>query len=314
MSVRILLLCAAERGLRVLEKLATLVPADGLIVCSFREEKVEPPFLDGIRGRALALGARFYETRDVGRLPDPVLEEADLLIAVSWRYLVPPKVFTRLRLGAYVIHDSLLPAYRGFAPTVWALINREKEVGATLFAMTEGVDAGDIVDQRRIPLGDDDRIAEVMQRMTAAYLELLEANLKGLLSGTPPRTPQNHAGATYTCRRLPEDNLIRWEAPTEETYALIRAVSRPYPGAFTWLEDRRMVAWDARRVDAGRYVGRVPGRVVEVVPAVGAIVLTGDGALLLTESQLDGDEPRNASEILTRSGMTLRPRAAPGVA
>lgn len=295
--MRTVLLCATSRGLRVLDRLVALAPDDDLVVCSFPEEPGEPPFLEAIRERALSSGARFYETRRA--IADEVWAGGtDLLLAVSWRYLIPSAAFARARRGAFVIHDSLLPAYRGFSPTVWAVANRERETGATLFAMSEEMDAGEIIDQRRIPILEEDRIGDVMMRVTEGYLDLLEGNLTALRTGTVRRMPQDHARATYCRRRVPSDNAIRWEAPTDQVYALIRAVTRPYSGAFTRLGDRKLTVWEAQRADAGEGSHYSPGVVVRAVPGAGAIVRTGDGALLLTEVQLEGDGPRNACGVL----------------
>ncbi len=305
---RVALLCATRRGLLVLRRLVELLPDADLLVFSFREEPGEPPFLDEIRDCATAAGARFHETRNVGSTALAGLwesEPVDLLLAVSWRYMVPPRVYERARRGAFVFHDSLLPTYRGFAPTVWAIVNGEAQTGVTLFHMVEGVDAGDIVDQQSVPIGPHDTIAELLERVTAVYVELLGRNLHALLDGTAPRRPQPHELATYTCRRSAEDNRIDWRAPTRATYDLVRAVTRPYPGAFTTLDGRRLRVWDARPArDGQRYVGRVPGRVVAVEDE-GVVVLTGDGALLLREVQLDDEAPQRAAALLKPPSTTL---------
>ncbi|MGC8874797.1 MAG: methionyl-tRNA formyltransferase, partial [Chloroflexia bacterium] len=299
-----------RRGYRFLQKLLALKPDAELIVFSFREEPWEPPFMDDIRELAESRGHRFYEARNVGSRRWQVFWEAtpvDLMLVVSWRYRVPPAVFRRPRKGTFVWHDALLPAYRGFSPTVWAILNGEDQTGATLFEMAEEIDSGDIVDQERVPIGPDDPIRVVMERVTEAYLVLLERNLAKLLAGTAPRHPQDPAQATYTCKRLPQDNRIDWSASTKQIYNLIRAVSAPYPGAFTYLDGHKMIVWAARRLEhAPRYVGRVPGRVVEVRPGEGSVVLTGDGALLLTEVQLEGMPPMCASEVLISLSQTLR--------
>jgi methionyl-tRNA formyltransferase len=294
--MRIVLLGATKRGLRVLERLRDLAPHDDLLVCSFREEPVEPPFLDAMRDLAERSGARFFQSRNVATL-DPLWETpVDLLLAVSWRYLLPPAVYQRARLGAWVIHDSLLPAYRGFSPTVWAIANGETETGATLFAMSEEVDAGDIVDQRRVPIGADDRIGAVMDRVTEAYLELLSANFEGLRKGEAPRRPQDHTLATYCRRRTLDDNAIAWSAPASTVYNLIRAVTRPYQGAHTYLGGRRVTVWDAEPA-GGEGAGAEPGTILRTIPD-GVLVRAGDGALRLTELQLEGEPVRPASQIV----------------
>lgn len=307
--MRIVLLCATERGHRFLKKLAALAPDAELIVFSFREEPTEPPFLEDIRQATEALGGSFYEAKQVGadRWRDfwettPV----DLLLTVSWRYLIPRAVYERARLGAFVFHDSLLPAYRGFSPTVWAIVNGEDHTGVTLFHMADSVDSGDIVAQQRVGIAPDESIDAVLENVTQAYLSILKSYLPALMDGSAPRIPQDHEAATYTCKRLPEDNVIDWHAPTSRIYNLIRAVSAPYPGATTQLHGMCLHVWHAERLrDNKRYVGRVPGRVVEVVPGRGAVVLTGDGALLLTEVSLGSGPRQTADTILNRLSHTL---------
>ena len=133
--MRIAVFCATRRGYRFLEKLRALLPDADLLVFSFREEPWEPPFLDNIRQLTVEYGGDFYESKQVGaaRWADLWNETPiDLMFAVSWRYIIPAAVYEQARLGAYVFHDSLLPDYRGFSPTVWAIINGQNHTGVTL--------------------------------------------------------------------------------------------------------------------------------------------------------------------------------------
>jgi methionyl-tRNA formyltransferase len=304
--MRIALGLATQRGVRCLHKVAELAPEAELVVFAAPELPGEPAFVDDLRLACQERGARFEETRDLGaaRFGD-TWAEVDLLLLVHWRALVPPGVHGAPRRGSYVFHDSLLPEYRGFSPTVWAMINGEDHVGASLFEIADDPDTGDLVDQERVEVGPTETIAEVFPRVTEAYLLLLERRLGQLLAGTAPRVPQDHARATWACKRLAEDNLIDWSAPTQRVFDLVRSVTRPYPGAFTSLRGRRLIVWRARPVDHRVYAGRVPGRVVEVLPGKGCAVLTGDGALLVEEVQLEGEEPQPAHELLTRLACTL---------
>src|SRR6266446_1145495 len=130
--MRIVLLCATHRGLLLLQKLRQLAPEAQLTVFSFREAACEPPFFEAIRQQTLDFGGTFFEARRVGGEKWKSFWEAtpvDLMLMASWRYLVPADVFTRPRLGTFVFHDSLLPAYRGFSPTSWAIINGEDHTG-----------------------------------------------------------------------------------------------------------------------------------------------------------------------------------------
>jgi methionyl-tRNA formyltransferase len=308
----IVVCCATHRGLRFLEALRALRPDAEIVVFSFREEPHEPPFLAQIGAFCEAAGYRLFEARKVGSEPwmdfwrnTPV----DLLFTVSWRYMVPRHVYERTRIGAYLFHDSLLPAYRGFSPTVWAILNGEASTGVTLIRMAEAIDAGEIVDQESVPIGPDDTIAQVLERVTATYLQVLERSLPALASGQPPLRPQHQQAATYCCRRLPEDNEIDWQRTSRQVHDLVRAVTRPYPGAFTFLEGRRLIVWEAGLIAPPRYVGRVPGRVVEI-RSDGVVVLTGDGAVLLRRVQLEGGPETPASDVLNRTSMTLRSRGA----
>lgn len=307
--MRIALMCATQRGYLFLKKLLQLAPDTEIIVFSFREVAWEPPFVDDIRTLAESNGCQFIEARSVASKQLAEFWDStpiDLLISVSWRYLIPRHIYERAKLGAFVFHDSLLPVYRGFAPTVWAIINGEDHSGVTLFEMAEEVDAGDIVAQRRVPIGEDETIADVMERVTQTYLDLLEENLPNLLTGNAPRTAQDHSLATFTCKWTPEDSEIDWAQSTERIYNLIRASTKPYPGAFTTFKGQKLTIWKAERVsDTRPYVSQVPGRVVEIYPGKGTMVLTGDGRIMLTEAQLGNGEVVCADAILKSVNDTL---------
>lgn len=308
--MRIALFCATRRGYRLLQKLIQLAPQADLVVLSFKEEIWEPRFLDDIHALAEKHGAHFIETKQVGAERWQSFWEStpvDLMFAVNWRYIMPPSVFDRARLGTYVFHDSLLPAYRGFSPTVWAMMNGEDYTGVTLFKMVEDYDRGPMVGQARVPIASDETIDVITDRVTEAYLGVLETHFEALVSGTPTLTPQDESCATYTCKLLPEDFGIDWSWPTERIYNLIRAVTKPYAGAYTTINGQNLTIWAAKRLpETPRYVGRIPGRVIEILPGQGVKVLTGDGVLLLTHVQLEGQYAAPADEVLNRISFTLR--------
>ncbi len=307
--MRILLLCATRRGYLFLEKLAELLPRSELIVFSFREELREPPFVDDICDLTLAVGGQFVEIQrtDVSlRSHFQKYAPIDLMLVVSWRYLIPSGIYGLPRKGTFVFHDSLLPEYRGFSPTVWAIVNGEDHTGVSIFEIAEEVDSGPIVDQEHVPIGPDENIATVMERVTQTYLALLERNLLGLMNGTAPRRAQDHSRATYTCKRLPEDNLIDWRGSSRSIYNLIRGVSSPYRGAYTYLRGQELRVWSAHRPRNPRtYVGGIPGRVTEVRTGEGTVVLTGDGSLLLKQVQVEPGKIVPAADFLSRGGQTL---------
>ncbi|MDE2750889.1 MAG: methionyl-tRNA formyltransferase [Chloroflexota bacterium] len=307
--MHIVLFCATNRGYRFASKLFQLGQGHKFTVFSFRETAWEPPFLEKIRSLTLGQGQRFIEARNVAH-PDlqSFWREApiDLILIASWRYLVPESVYSRARQGCFVFHDSLLPKYRGFAPTVWSIINGERETGVSLFRINDRMDAGDIVEQRRISISETETIAEVMERLTELYLELAERRFDSLLEGNVSSYPQNHDEATYTCKWTPEDALIDWRKSAREIFNLIRATGKPYPGAYTFLGNRKLTIWSADLPSMpGNYVSYAPGRVLESQPDGGATVLTGDGVIRLQTVQLDGEPIVNAGCMLTSLSLTL---------
>lgn len=298
--------CNTRRGVRVLEALGELIHCP-VHVASSPEDPWEPPYRSAIRDLCSHRSWSFTETTDVrrGRIGAALAERhVDVLLLVVWRFLVCREVRDLARAGTFVFHDSILPAYRGFSPTVWALVNGEREVGATLFEAVDAVDAGPIIDQERVTVASDAYITDVYNDVTEAYVRLLRRQLQAMLEGSAVRHPQNEALATYTCKRVPDDNRIDWSGPAQRIHDLVRGVSHPYTGAYTHFEGRVLRVWRAHAVSGfPTYVGRIPGAVVER-DAQTAVVLAGDGAVRLETVQLEGHPVANAAEVLR--GLTNR--------
>jgi methionyl-tRNA formyltransferase len=184
----------------------------------------------------------------------------DLLFSFYFRHLLPQEIVSIAPRGAFNLHGSLLPRYRGRAPVNWAVALGEKETGATLHVMSPSADAGDIVDQEAVPIGPDDTALEVQKRVTQAGLKLLERRLSELANGTAPRRRQEESLATKFGRRTPEDGRIDWTRPAEEVHNLVRAVTHPYPGAFTDIFGSRTFVWKSRVPHLGAH-DNFPGQV-----------------------------------------------------
>jgi methionyl-tRNA formyltransferase len=299
--LHIILLCATERGLKFLERLRTLCPDDRITVFTFNEEPWEPRFVEKIR----AVGERermevFVNKNVMARDCEGVWNDSiDLVFIVHWRYILAMRAVGKVGLATVVLHDSLLPAYRGFSQTVWAMIVGEQRCGVSMCHLSESMDAGDLIDQVEVAIGPDETIAEVMEKSTFGYLTLLERNIELLKRGLAPRRAQDRSLATYTCRRLPSDNLIDWRQPTRSIFNVIRATSHPYPGAYTFYQGKRMRIWMAERESVTRrYVGAIPGRVVEIFDRKGIAVLTGDGTLLVRTIQMEQESEVCAADVI----------------
>ena len=295
-SPSVCVLAATERGRRVLERLLELAPNVRLTVFCFKEEDDEPPFYDNIKSLVLNVQGCFYTAKNVG-LPryEHVWEEigaVDVLLCVSWRFMVPEQIYKQARIGSFVFHDSLLPAYRGFAPTVWSIVNGETKTGASLITMSSEVDAGDIISQKSVTIKPTDTIKEVMTAVTDTYIHILEQNLSSLLQNSFNRRPQVHAHATYTVKRVREDYLIDWTKSALECYNLVRASTTPYPGAFSYLDgkEHKILAADLR--ETHRLIVDSPGRVYRcttLAGCAGVSICCGDRKCLFVQKvEVDG--------------------------
>src|SRR6266550_7090845 len=183
----------------------------------------------------------------------------------------------------------------------------ERETGVTLHYMEAKPDRGDIVAQRAVPIADDDTALSLNRKLGEAARALLRATYPLLAAGTAPRIPQDHARATRFGGRCPEDGRIAWHEPARRLYDLIRAVTAPYPGAFTTYRGERLFVWWARPLDPGARVG-APGEVMEIRPGAGVVVAAGSGALLLERVQLAGRDEQRADELAVRTGLVTGER------
>lgn len=165
--------------------------------------------------------------------------QPDFIFSFYYRSMLGAAILRSARLGALNIHGSLLPKYRGRAPVNWAILNGERETGATLHYMVERADAGDIVDQLAVPILADDDAREVFGKVTAAAEIVLARSLPGLIAGDAPRRPQVIEPGQYFGRRKPEDGRIDWSQPAARVHDLVRAVAPPFPGAFTEVDGRK---------------------------------------------------------------------------
>ena len=200
------------------------------------------------------------DPRDPAALARIEAAKPDLLLSFYYRGILPDALLRVPRLGAFNVHGSLLPKYRGRAPVNWAVLRGEKETGATLHAMTSKADAGEIVDQEPVPIGPDDTALEVQGRVTAAAVKVLARRIDELKAGSAPRRPQDEAAATTFPRRRPEDGHIDWTHSAEEVHNLVRAVTHPYPGAFTEIFGGETHIWKTKLPQLGAH-DNFPGQI-----------------------------------------------------
>jgi methionyl-tRNA formyltransferase len=215
----------------------------------------------------------------------------DFIFSFYYRNMIKPEVLEIPRRGALNLHGSYLPKYRGRVPVNWAVINGETETGATLHYMVEKPDAGDIVDREKVVISFTDTAFEVFTRLTDAAVTVISRAFPLLVSGTAPRIPMDLKAGSYFGGRKPADGLIDWTKSAVQIYNLIRGVTHPYPGAFTYLDGKKVVIWSAWPVEG---VGE-PGRVVSTKPL---LVGAGDGLLEIRSLQVEG-KPEMSADLYT---------------
>lgn len=221
--------------------------------------------------------------------------QPEMLFSFYYRHILSRDIITLAPKGAFNLHGSLLPAYRGRAPINWVLINGEKQTGLTLHCMTEKVDAGDIVTQQKISISASDNALSLYKRMTELTSEMMNKILPAIIAAKYTLSKQDHSLASYFGRRTAADGEIKWANDALTINNLIRAVTEPFPGAFSFSGDRKVILW-AARADQKTY-GVSPGTIVSTKPltiacAQGSIIVHAgqtENGLYLGGNQLASD-------------------------
>lgn len=263
---------------------------DVALVVTHRDHPGEKIWFQRVADTAAELGLPFVYAEDLddaARLAAVAAASPDLIFSFYYRSMIPMAVLRLASRGAYNMHGSLLPKYRGRAPTNWAVLCGETETGATLHQMVERPDAGSIIDQSSVPILPDDTAEIVFDKVTVAAEQVLWRSLPLLLAGQATGRPNDLAQGSYFSGRRPEDGRIDWSQPAAQVYNLIRAVAPPYPGAFTEVAGKRLVIGAARRWPAARPVAADPRRLGLQVVGGQMVGLCGDGGVIDIRQLLD---------------------------
>jgi len=215
--------------------------------------------------------------------------QPDFLFSCYYRHMLKKPLLDLPRLGALNMHGSLLPRYRGRCPVNWVLIHGETETGVTLHYMEVKPDKGDIVAQKRVPITPEDTALTLFARMTAAAGELMAEIYPALRAGQAPKISQDQGQASYFGGRRPQDGQIDWQKGAQEIYNLVRAVTHPYPGAFTFLQGRKLFIWGGRPLAAQTSPEAARGQITACLPGEGLLVATGEGNFLINQAQWAGE-------------------------
>ena len=240
---------------------------------------------------AARLGAQLHETRDINaeetldavRALDP-----ELIFVVGWSQLVNDPFIALAQEGVLGMHPTLLPRHRGRAPIPWAILSGLARTGVTLFEIVDATaDSGAIVGQAVVDIAPDETATTLFDRIAEAHVELIRECVPMLLARTAPRQPQNPSRASSWPKRSPGDGIIDWEARAPYLYDWVRAQTRPYPGAFTFLGDEKVIVWGARPVELAE---SAPAGTIVATRPEGPVVACGEGGLLLDDVETRAGE------------------------
>jgi methionyl-tRNA formyltransferase len=237
------------------------------------------------------LDAQLHETRDINaaetlgavRALDP-----ELIFVVGWSQLVRDPFIELAREGVFGMHPTLLPRHRGRAPVPWAILSGLARTGVTLFEIVDATpDSGAIVGQAVVDIEPDETATTLFDRIVDAHVELIREYVPQLISRTAPRIQQDPTRASTWTKRAPADGIIDWETRAPYLYDWVRAQTRPYPGAFTYLGAEKVVVWKARPVELDEVA---PAGTIVAARPEGPVVACGDGGLLLEDVETGAPE------------------------
>jgi methionyl-tRNA formyltransferase len=216
--------------------------------------------------------------------------EPDIIFSFYYRSMLSKEILGIPARGAYNLHGSYLPFYRGRCPVNWVLIKGERYTGVTLHEMVEKPDAGEIVSQQKVEIVEEDTALTLFQKLEKAAEAMLADVLPRMIRGGFPKVPQDLSRGSYYGGRKPEDGRISWKVSASEIYNLIRGVTRPYPGAFCYLGEKKIIIWwGLPQVEEPTDLGRI--NIVDSQVLIGAC----RGSIELVDVDIDGSTLRKKS-------------------
>lgn len=219
----------------------------------------------------------------------------DVVFCFGWSELLKLELLRIPKMGVIGYHPALLPQNRGRHPLIWALVLGLRETGSTFFFMEKGADSGDILSQRKVRISYQDDAASLYIKIASSAAQQLTEFLPLLKGNKITRVKQNNTKATYWRKRTINDGVIDWRMPSFSIYNLIRALTRPYPGAQFIYRGREIKVWNAQEIKFPRYANVEPGKVVHAYSKKKFLVKAGDNCILI---KVDVDLPISKGDYL----------------
>jgi methionyl-tRNA formyltransferase len=302
---RVVFIGAVHEAVPALSVLLSTADVAEVITLSAERAATTAGFVD-LEPLAARFGVRLVRCANVNDEESHIRElRPDLIVVTGWTRLLSAELLALPSRGCVGFHASMLPRNRGRAPVNWAILRGEKTTGNTMMYLSAAADAGDIIDQRPVRIGPDDTCATVYAKVGVAGADMLRTHLPALLDGTAPRRPQDTSAGGHAMlpKRTPAMGITDWNRQARAVHDWIRALTEPYPGAFTFLRDRKVMLWASAvppwppgrpRAEPGHILGH---------ETEGVRVGTADGSLLVTAMSDDGERPEPAACWALRAGL-----------
>lgn len=287
---KLALFLATEKGYACLERLISDGRAIGCVF-SFSEVNVAHNWHNDIKALCGAHGILFFSWHEVKNDLLRIFQEHNFTsaVAVSWRYLLPLEMNNFLRVPLIVFHDSLLPKYRGFAPTPTAIINGESIIGITALFASQDADGGDIIMQRKLEVPHNKYMREIVSEQAIIYAEMLAELAAMLESGEVKAVKQDEAQASYSVWRNYEDCRINWDKSSEYIYNLIRALGAPYLGAYCYYDGAKIIVDRSEVISDKNFAIRDAGKIWSIRENKPEVIC-GEGMLRIISAHYENGE------------------------
>lgn len=299
MKQRIALFIATEKGFCCLQQAIDKGYGKNIeFVVSFKEVNVKKSWDEDIFNVCQNAGIDFYMWKDIkNNLAERYQYYGiNLAFAIGWKYLIPIEVNKIFDYKLIIFHDSLLPRYRGFAPTPTAIMRGEKEIGVTALYASDVIDGGDIILQKTLYVGEEEYISEIIKKQSKIYAEMMLDIIDKAEIGKVVAQKQNEIDVTYSIWRDLADCKIDWSRSSQNIFNMIRAVSTPYPGAFSYYAGKKIVILRAEIIKDLKFEIRQYGKIWSIKNNMPEIIC-GKGMLRILDAYYE-DETKVEFKLL----------------
>ncbi len=303
-SKRVLFFLATEKGYNVLQMLLHNGYSENIAaIVSFHEIGMQRDYFDDIHEICLQNSLTFYEWKDIKDSIELVIREIKVTscVAISWRYLLPLSINKYLEDRLIILHDSLLPRYRGFAPLVTALLNGDNEVGVSVLYAEEKADCGDIILQKAIQVKPNSYISDVVDQVAEVYAKAVMELMNRLICGNILAMPQDHENATHSIWRDEDDYWINWKWSAQKINRHIHALGYPYKCAKTSINESIIRIQKSEVVKDVTFEIRMPGKIWEIKDNH-PIIVCGDGMIRILEATDEQGKTYKFTKLRSRMG------------